>query len=73
MIDKTSEATGKPQPNGRYEYFVGTEDGKAIVVESANPKLCRHSLQEFHQQALQQNKMDKLKERLRAKLEAKKR
>lgn len=72
QIDKTAEAIGKPQPNGRYEYFLGTEDGKEIVVQGNKNKLCRYSMKEFYYEGLQRLKMDKMKERLRAKLEAKK-
>ena len=73
MTDKTKGAVGQPQPDGRYIYYLGEQDGREIVVDSPKHQLCRWSLREFYQDALRQNKMDNFKQRLRAKLEAKKR
>ena len=68
QIDKTAEAIGKPLQNGLYEYFLGIEDGKEIKVVGSGNKLCRYSMKEFYHQGLQRNKMEKMKERMRAKL-----
>ena len=62
---------GQLGSDGRYMYYLGTVDGKPVMVSSPSSNICKESLKMFQQDILRQAKQDKLKERLRKKLEAK--
>jgi molybdopterin biosynthesis enzyme len=67
-ITNKKEVCGTLQPTGRYEYYLGTIDGRPVVVQSANPKLCYTTLKQFQLDAFRKHTKSSTQDRLRAKL-----